>query len=115
MESDTIESSGQKTSSPLKTIITLVIVIVIGVWLFGKIQDAIRPKSWTLFVYSSKNPDMNYLLNRADNLTKDSCITTGLAYTKDFGSYECGYDCKFSNKYLTETCAKTCDHGGCRD
>lgn len=116
MEPDTSGLPTQKAGNPLKTIVTIVILIVIGIWLFGKLQDAMRSKSWTLFIYSSENPDMNNLLNRVDNLSsKDVCISTGYAYTKKFGSYECAYDCKYSDKYLTEVCGKTCDHGGCRD
>lgn len=116
METETIEVSNRTSNNSLKTIIAIVIVIVVGIWLFGVLRDVLRPKSWTLFLYSSENPDMNYLLNRVDNLSsKDICTATGFAYTKKFGSYECGYDCKFNNKYFTEICDKTCDHGGCRD
>lgn len=113
MEEEHDKKTENGAGCSLVSILWLIVSIAVIWWLWGVISGA--GKSWTLFVYSSENPDINSLLNRADNLTKDSCIRTGLAYTKDFGSYECGYDCKFSNKYLTETCDKTCDHGGCRD
>lgn len=116
MDSESFSQSDKAGSSPLKIIITIVIIFVAGIWLVGKIQDAARPKSWTLFLYSSENPDMNYLLNRVDNLSsKDVCISTGYAYSKKFGSYECAYDCRYKKEYFTEICGKTCDHGGCRE
>lgn len=113
METETIT---QTNSNPLKTIIVLVIVIVAGIWVFGKIQDAARPKSWTLFVYNSVSPDINAQKARIDTYKdQTTCIEKGISYTSKGGSFECGYDCKFRNEYQTEICDKVCGVSGCRD
>lgn len=116
METDATELSKRTKSNSLKTIITWVIVIVVGVWLFGKFQGAMRPKSWTLFIYNSASPDINEQKARIDTYNNQTtCIEKGLSYTSKGGSFECGYDCRFRDEYLTEICDKVCGRNGCRD
>lgn len=118
METDATELSKRTKSNSLKTIITWMIVIVVGIWLFGKIQDALRPKSWTLFVYQSETPDIHAEKARIDSYqSQTTCIEKGISFTntKKGESFECGYDCRFRNEYLTEVCNKVCGNNGCRD
>lgn len=115
MESDAVELTDRKTGNPIKTIITLIILVVVGIWLFGKIQDALRPKSWTLFIYQSASPDIDAQKARIDTYnSQTTCIEKGIAMSKG-GSFECGYDCRFRNEYQTEICDKVCGANGCRD
>ncbi len=79
-------------------------------------QSSVPNKSWTLFVYSSLNPDQDFIKNKIENIdSKDACIQSGLAYTKTSGSYECAYGCEYRKEYKSEICERTCDHGGCRE
>lgn len=115
MESDTVELPTQKTSNPLKTVLTIVILLVVGIWLFGKVQDILRPKSWTLFIYKSESPDLDAQKARIDTYkSQTACIEKGISMSKG-GSFECGYDCRFRNEYQTEICDKVCGSNGCRD
>lgn len=116
METETLEQKMRTNSNYLKTIITIVIVMVVGIWLFGKIQDAARPKSWTLFIYQSESPDFYSQKARIDTYqNQTSCIEKGIFYTSKGGSFECGYDCKYRNDYQIEVCDKVCGANGCRD
>lgn len=105
-----------KRSNPLKTILITGILIVVSIWLFGKVQDVFRPKSWTLFIYKSESPDLDAQKARIDTYKSQAiCIEKGISFTNKGGSFECGYDCKFKNDYLTEVCDKVCGSNGCRD
>lgn len=116
MESETSNLSKQQSISSFKTILILIIFVLVGIWLFGKIQDGLRPKSWTLFVYQSETPDTYAQKARIDTYqNQTTCIEKGISFTKKGGSFECGYDCRFRNEYLTEVCDKVCGINGCRD
>lgn len=79
-------------------------------------QAGSQSKSWTLFTYSSVNPDQDFLKNRIENInSQEACIQAGVPYATKGGSYECAYGCKYIKEYKSEICERTCDHKGCRE
>jgi len=77
--------------------------------------DQFRPKSWTLFLYSSPRPNTDYQTSKIEGYSrKTECLEKGLTLKKN-GSFECGYDCRYRDEYLMSICGKVCDSGGCRD
>lgn len=116
MGSDDDELPTAKSGNTLITLVIIGVLIFAGFWLFGKTQDAIRPKSWTLFIYKSETPDTDYEKARIDTYnSQTACIEKGITFTGKGGSFECGYDCRFRKEYLMEICDKICGLNGCRD
>ena len=96
-------------------IIGIVIVIVLLIYAVPKIIDFLRIKTWTLFLYSTETPDTNYLIQRIDGYkTQTECLEKGFNMSRNWGSYECGYGCRYRNEYGVEICDKVCTRFGCR-
>lgn len=118
-ESKKIPSKPASDSSFFSPIISIVLLIVV-IWLGYKgiiwVQNKVRPKSWTLFLYSSPTPDIYYQTNRIDGYkSQTECIEKGIIFTKEYGSFECGYDCNFKPEYGEVICDRVCSRSGCRD
>jgi len=101
-------------------IIGIIILLILLIWIapkiISKIRDFFRDKSWTLFLYSSEIPDTDYLILRIDGYnSKTECLEKGFQMSKKQGSFECGYDCRYRDNSLIETCDIVCDQQGCRD
>lgn len=73
-------------------------------------------EDWSLFIYSTQNPDTNHLIKRVNSIKdKDSCINAGVSLVNT-GSFECGLNCEQKgNLSGTEICDKTCAQNGCRN
>jgi hypothetical protein len=101
-------------------IIGIIILSILLIWItpkiISKVRDFFRDKSWTLFLYSSEIPDTDYLILRIDGYnSKTECLEKGFQMSKKQGSFECGYDCRYRDNSLIETCDTVCDQQGCRD
>lgn len=113
------ESVVETVGNLLVSLFYLVVVIFV-LWLGYKGvvwgYNLVRPKSWTLFIYSSATPDTDYQINRIDGYSRQSeCLEAGIKYSLKTGSYECGYDCRYRDKYYMEICDRVCGKSGCRD
>ena len=75
-------------------------------------------KSWTLFLYTSEIPDLDYKEQAIEGYKdKVSCTEKGFSFTREEGSYECGYDCKSIPDIEakgTMDCETLCTKHGCR-
>lgn len=130
-----MEDDGHHSNWVIYTIIIIIIGIIVF-WLFS--SNSNKPESfssgdissyttskrdyWDLSIYSSENPDTDYLIEKIKGFaTKSACIEAGLSKTSTKGSYECGYKCKTQytqikdSKNQVDICEKVCDAGGCRD
>jgi hypothetical protein len=97
-------------------IILSILLIWIALKIISKIRDSFRDKSWTLFLYSSEIPDTNYLILRIDGYnSKTECLEKGFQMSKKQGSFECGYDCRYRDNSLIETCDIICNQQNCRN
>ena len=104
----------------MKKIIGLIAIIVLTYFIYAQGSEILRPKIWSLFIYSTFSPDMNHLINRIDGYNQQTeCLESGIKLIPKNGSYECGYDCRYQeglgiNDGL-EVCKKTCSKTGCQD
>lgn len=95
----------------IATGIIILIVFVVG----NLITDSSNTKDWTLFLYSSEQPHHMHLIQRIDGYENQTdCLEKGYLMAQS-GSYECGYYCRYEDKYLMEICNKVCGANGCRD
>ena len=96
--------------------IGVIIIIVLLVNAIPKVIDFFRPKSWTLFLYSSETPDTYYEVQRIEGYNSQTeCLEKGFDMSREIkGSYECGYYCRY-DKYGLFYCDKVCGQRGCRD
>ena len=61
--------------------IAILILIAILIYITPKIVDFLRPKAWTLFVYSTDMPDTDYLIQRIDGYqSQTECLEKGLSH-----------------------------------
>jgi len=96
-------------------IIAILILIAILIYMTPKIVDFLRPKTWTLFIYSTDLPNTDYLIQRIDGYrSQTECLERGFEITRHEGSYECGYGCRYRKEYKVEICDKVCTRFGCR-
>jgi hypothetical protein len=100
--------------------IFIIIIFAIGFWLLAAgyhwLTDTIRPKAWTLFLYSSETPDTEEENARIEGYkSKTTCLEKGLTLSMKSGSFECGYDCRYRDEFRSEICEKVCSKRGCRD
>jgi hypothetical protein len=100
-------------------LIGMIILLILLIWIAPKIvstiRDSFREKYWTLFLYSADTPNTDYLIQRIDGYkSQRECLEKGFELTRDRGSYECGYDCRYRKEYEIEICDKVCTRFGCR-
>ena len=83
-------------------------------------QSAKR-EGWDLWIYSTESPDTDYVIDEFFGLTKELCLTEGLARTRTGGSYQCGKNCYTvettlgENTDVTDVCEIMCEKSGCRE
>jgi hypothetical protein len=117
-----MEEKNKKILETVKTFIhfafkfvAILILIVLLISITPKIINFLRPKTWTLFIYSTNTPNTDYLIQRIDGYkSQRECLEKGFELTRDRGSYECGYGCRYRKEYKVEICNKVCTRFGCR-
>lgn len=104
----------------IKTLILaliLIFLITVGILIYKGYEwpyFSMKPKYWTLFIYSTSSPDRDYLMQRIDGYDRQTdCIEKGFTLSKDKGSYECGYNCRFRSDVGMEVCEKFCNGKYC--
>ena len=83
-----------------------------------EIRYQLATKNWALNVYSSDEPNIDYLKVTIPGYnTQTACMEKGYSYTKSSGSFECSYGCGSTRDYsgMTDVCDKVCNKSGCRD
>lgn len=81
-----------------------------------------RREGWELRIYSGDQQYKDFEVGEFLGLSKDTCISEGLARTRNAGSYSCGYQCYTSETTFedgivdsTNVCKIICDKNGCRE
>jgi hypothetical protein len=99
--------------------IFIIILFGVGIWLltvgYHWVVDSVRPKAWTLFLYSSETPNTEEESSRVEGYAnKTACLEKGIILSDKNGSFECGYDCRYRDEYHYELCEEICSKRGCR-